>query len=107
MPELKCTVENCVHNKSTSCDLGIIDVGGGDKAIVKCETNCSSFVDYAMDNYTNSTKGATLNTEISCNASNCQYNEASSCQAGFVEVQGSNACQSEDTQCSSFSQQMY
>lgn len=28
MPELKCTVQTCVHNKQFLCDLDAIQVGG-------------------------------------------------------------------------------
>ncbi len=101
MPQLKCTVETCIHNKANFCDMGHIDISGG-VALSKCETACSSFKDYALDSYTNSFKGASATADIACGACNCQYNEASTCQAGYVEVQGSNACQSTDTECASF-----
>ena len=101
MPELKCTVETCVHNKCCCCDKGSIDVDGS-AAKVKSDTCCNSFADSAMSNYTNSAKAATLNSQIHCTATNCQYNSNCECQAGTVEVQGSNACQCCDTECASF-----
>ncbi len=101
MPELKCTVETCIHNKYCCCDKGSIDVDGS-AAKSKSETCCSSFADSAMSNYSNSAKAASLTSQIHCNASNCQYNKGGECEAGCVEVQGSNACQCGDTECASF-----
>lgn len=101
MPELKCTVETCVHNKACYCDMGHIDISGG-AALTKCETACSSFKDYAMNSYSNSSKGVSMSADITCEANNCMYNEGCTCQAGQVEVQGSNACQCGDTECASF-----
>lgn len=105
MPQLKCTVETCVHNRANYCDMGHIDISGG-LALTKCETACSSFKDYALNSYNNSNKGTSMLVDISCEACNCQYNEVGNCQAGYVEVQGSNACQSVDTECASFIQEM-
>lgn len=102
MPELKCTVETCIHNKQQYCDKNYIEVNGGDVAKYKGDTSCASFKDYALDNYSNSTKGATLMSDISCDATTCMYNTNSMCAAGVVEVQGSNACHSGDTECASF-----
>lgn len=107
MPDLKCSVETCVHNKEFCCDRGHIDVIGGTEVNQKSETSCLTFKDYAMDNYTNSTKGATLSAEIDCDVTNCMFNLGNCCDAGYVEVQGSNACHSQDTQCASFVEKTY
>ncbi len=105
MPELKCTVETCVHNKYHCCDKGSIDVSGAD-AQNKSQTCCNSFADSASSGYSNSAKAASLTSDICCNVTNCQYNESNCCQAGCVEVQGSNAVQCNDTECSSFCARM-
>ena len=42
MPELKCTVQTCVHNKQFLCDLDAIQVGGSDAKHPR-ETCCDSF----------------------------------------------------------------
>ena len=42
MPELRCTVQTCVHNKDFYCDLKKINVGGSD-AKRPDETCCDSF----------------------------------------------------------------
>lgn len=101
MPELKCTVETCVHNRTNFCDRGHIDITGG-LALAKCETACSSFKDYSLHSYSNSNKGASISADITCEASNCQHNTDCNCQAECVDVQGSNACQCDDTECGSF-----
>lgn len=107
MPELKCTVETCIHNKQSCCDMNHIEVIGCNKVDNKADTSCSSFRDYAVDSYSNSVKGATLLSDISCDVKNCLYNVTDMCQAGVVEVQGSNACHSGDTECSSFVEKQY
>ena len=42
MPDLKCTVQTCVHNYKFLCDLDKIQVGG-DTAKTAQETCCDSF----------------------------------------------------------------
>ena len=42
MPELKCTVQTCTHNKNFYCDLDSIVVGGS-SAKRSEETCCDSF----------------------------------------------------------------
>ena len=42
MPELKCTVQTCMHNKDFYCDLNAITVGGK-SARKAAETSCDSF----------------------------------------------------------------
>ena len=42
MPELRCTVQTCVHNQDFYCDLKKINVGGSDVKRAE-ETCCDSF----------------------------------------------------------------
>ena len=42
MPELKCTVQTCVHNKQFLCDLDTIQVGGNSAKHAQ-DTCCDSF----------------------------------------------------------------
>ena len=50
MPELKCTVQTCVHNKQYYCDLDHIQVGG-EHAKRADETCCDSFEDIQQCNW--------------------------------------------------------
>lgn len=54
MPELKCTVQTCVHNKQYYCDLDRIQVGGS-HAKRADETCCDSFEKRTGDTYSNVT----------------------------------------------------
>ena len=54
MPELKCTVQTCVHNKQYYCDLDHIQVGG-EHAKRADETCCDSFEERTGDTYSNVT----------------------------------------------------
>lgn len=101
MPELRCTVETCAHNKQCCCDKGDIHVDG-DRAQAKSETCCNSFQDYATTNYSNSCKSASCTSQIHCDAQTCKHNCDCVCHADNVEMQGSNACNCCDTECASF-----
>ena len=57
MPQLKCTVQTCVHNKQFLCDLDEITVGGESAKNPK-ETCCDSFQERKEGSYTNSMKEA-------------------------------------------------
>ena len=45
MPELKCTVQTCMHNKDFYCDLNAITVGGNSAKTAE-ETCCDSFEEW-------------------------------------------------------------
>lgn len=114
MPELKCTVQTCTHNKNFYCDLDGIVVGGSDAKRSE-ETCCDSFEE-RKENYSNSSMGSMSNmagnedvtgsasplSKIDCKAVECTYNEDCICHAGKISVEGSNACQCEQTECATF-----
>ena len=54
MPELKCTVQTCMHNKDFYCDLNAITVGGK-SARKAAETSCDSFEERKSGTYSNVT----------------------------------------------------
>lgn len=54
MPELRCTVQTCTHNKNFYCDLDGIVVGGN-SAKRADETCCDSFEERKGDSYSNVT----------------------------------------------------
>lgn len=101
MPELKCSVQTCVHNKQNYCDLDAIEVKGN-TAQTAGETSCASFVEKKGNEYSNSMKEATPTSNIDCQARECLYNNSCKCNAGKINVAGTDACQSEDTECATF-----
>lgn len=101
MPELKCTVQTCVHNKQFLCDLDKIQVGGN-HATSPTETCCDSFKERKGDTYSNISESASEITNIVCEARECMYNRGKECHAGKISVEGSNACKSEGTECATF-----
>lgn len=101
MPELKCTVQTCVHNKQFLCDLDKIQVGG-DRATTPGETCCDSFKERKSDSYSNISGSASGTTKIDCDARGCMYNKECECHAGKISVEGSNACKPESTECATF-----
>ena len=77
MPELKCTVQTCVHNQQYLCDLDKIQVGG-ENAKNPQETCCDSFQERKDGTYSNSLNSmheASDRSAIDCKATNCMYNE--------------------------------
>lgn len=110
MPELKCTVQTCVHNKKFLCDLDAIRVGG-DSAKNPQETCCDSFEERKTDSYSNeytnsysdvSQSMASDTSDIDCKAAECMYNNECKCHAGKISVEGSQAGKSEETECATF-----
>ena len=78
MPELRCTVQTCLHNKDFYCDLDGIRVGGN-QAKSSEETCCDSFEERKGDSYSNVTGNASPTSSIDCKATDCQYNDNCSC----------------------------
>lgn len=101
MPELRCDVHSCVHNKNMYCDLDKIEVGGRE-AKTSRDTSCNSFVERKEGSYSNSLREASAKTNIDCQATTCTYNEACKCHAGKIDVSGNDACKKDETCCSSF-----
>ncbi len=109
MPELKCTVQTCMHNKQFLCNLDSIQVGGN-SAKSSRETSCDSFQERKADGYSNSysnstgdvTGHASERSSIDCKATECTYNNNCACHAGKISVEGSNACHSDGTECATF-----
>ena len=101
MPELRCNVHSCVHNKNMYCALDQIEVGGREAKTSK-ETSCKSFAERKEGTYSNSMKEASAKTAIDCQATTCTYNESCKCQAGKIDVSGNDACKVDETCCSSF-----
>ena len=101
MPELRCDVHSCVHNKNMYCDLDKIEVGG-DSATTPRETSCNSFAERKEGTYSNSMQEATAKTNIDCRAVECTYNESCKCHAGKIDVSGNDASRVDETCCSTF-----
>ncbi len=101
MPELKCTVQTCLHNKNFYCALDSIVVGGK-QAKKAQETSCDSFEERKGNSYSNVTGEASAISNIDCKAEDCTYNKNCKCHAGKISVEGSNACHCDQTECATF-----
>lgn len=109
MPELKCTVQTCVHNKQFLCDLDKIQVGGS-SAKTAIETCCDSFQERKESGYSNNASQSSSDVTgmasdrscIDCKAEDCMYNCECECHAGKISVEGSNACDCKETECATF-----
>ena len=101
MPELKCTVQTCTHNKNFYCDLERIIVGGS-SAKRSEETCCDSFEERKGDFHSDVNGQASACSSIDCKATECMYNEQCHCHAGKISVEGGGACTCKDTECATF-----
>ena len=101
MPELKCTVQTCMHNKNYYCALDKIVVGG-DQAKKAHETCCDSFEEKKGSSCSNVAGEASPLSKIDCRAVECDYNKDCKCHAGKISVEGGNACRSDQTECATF-----
>lgn len=102
MPELKCGVVTCVHNKQNYCELDSIEVVGS-SAQVSEQTSCGSFVEKKGEQYSNAMSGtASPTSDIVCQAVECKYNDSHKCYAGKISVTGTDACKTEETECATF-----
>ncbi len=107
MPELKCTVQTCVHNNQYLCALDKIQVGG-ESAKNAQETCCDSFQERKEGGYTNSYSSSMSSgtasdmAQVECKARECMYNENCACHAGKISVEGGDACDCSGTECATF-----
>lgn len=101
MPELRCTVQTCLHNKDFYCDLNKITVGGSSAKNAE-ETCCDSFEERKSGTYSNVTGEASHTSKIDCKAVECMYNNNCECHAGKISVEGSQANVSDETECATF-----
>lgn len=101
MAELRCSVDNCVHNKSEYCCKGDILVGGK-HACCNDDTCCESFSETKSDRFTSSTGHPSSVISIDCEAVKCIYNSNYKCTANHVDIKGCGACDCAETACSTF-----
>jgi hypothetical protein len=76
----------------------------GPTADTKNDTCCNSFTQRG-ENYSNvvsRNSQAQPETDIQCDVINCSYNKDLKCAAASVDISGSTACTSRETQCSTF-----
>ena len=101
MAELKCGVVTCVHNNLNYCELDAIEVLGS-SAQTPEQTSCGSFVEKKGDSYSNDAREATPTSNIVCQACEFKYNDNKKCHAGKINVMGSDASRTEETECATF-----
>lgn len=102
MPELKCGVITCVHNKENYCELDAIEVVGNSAQVAE-QTSCGSFVERKGEQYGNTVNGTPSPTsDIACQAVECKYNNSCKCHAGKISVMGTNASRTDETECATF-----
>lgn len=100
MAHIVCTVSNCYYNKREGCTAPSLNVDG-EQADESRFTCCDTFIEQ-KPGVRSSLSEPKSNTQISCKATHCVYNEHEKCEAERVVVNGKNADHPEETCCSTF-----
>ena len=103
MSYLRCNARNCSNNQNELCIRERLRVDSA-TADTKNATCCNSFTQRG-ENYSNvvsRNSQAQPETDIQCDVINCSYNKDLKCAAASVDISGSTACTSRETQCSTF-----
>lgn len=105
MAELKCGAVNCTYNEEKYCCKGDIMVGGKHADRTE-DTCCESFAQKreGHDTYTSSLSHPSKTISIDCEAVKCIYNSNYKCVAEHVDIAGSGAKISGETECSTFTE---
>ena len=101
MPKISCTAHSCVYNTSNCCSLSDVKVGGSG-AKKACDTRCDSFMERTSGAQNSIATSACSFTDIDCAAKKCMYNKDGFCSASAVNVSGTGACCSDQTECETF-----
>ena len=102
MTGLGCNVMSCVHNDNDNklCCLSSIQVQGN--SACNCDDTCCGSYEEAKSKATNASKNPNNFLNVTCEATNCVFNEDKKCSADQISISGvcaSNAC---ETVCASF-----
>lgn len=102
MNDLACGVKTCVYNERNECKKNSIKVDGS-MAKNSSSTYCSSFSSDKKDKVSSSCNcEPKRETDILCDVVNCRYNDDKKCSAKHVDVTGSHAAISSETECATF-----
>lgn len=105
MADLKCGAMNCTYNEEQCCCKGDIMVGGKNAECI-ADTCCESFAQRrcGQDTYTSSLSHPGRTIGIDCEAVKCIYNSNYKCVAEHVDIAGSGAIASRETECTTFTE---
>lgn len=101
MTVLDCNVVNCSYNTDNCCKRQDIQVEGA-KAKTPSETCCGSFAPRGCGCAANSTGEALKDTDVSCEACDCKFNDNRRCSAAHIGISGGHADTCRETECGSF-----
>ena len=103
MSELICSASNCINYEHGLCARPVIRIDG-DNAQRSRDTFCNSFSHRfpGAANQIFSDVFAEKSTDIKCSTEECAYNRENCCMADSVEISGSGASESGETECVTF-----
>ena len=101
MTKLQFSDTNFYYNVDRLCCKGDIMVEGTGATNAQ-GTCCASFRERRGDSARNAVLKPDANVDVDCHACNCVHNEDCKCQADYIGIRGSQACQCQDTECISF-----
>lgn len=101
MTYLDCSVTGCIYNDDRCCCKGSIEVEGRE-AQREDDTCCGSFKECREGCACNAIQEKAKETDVSCEAVRCVFNQNLKCSAEHIGIAGGNACTCQGTKCASF-----
>ena len=105
MPNLKCSCQECNHNKAQCCCLSSINVAGS--SVQNSEsTVCRDFTEKSSSGQNSSIHNVPkTNLTVGCGVTNCTYCSPDNlCEATSVSICNCNSCGSKSSECGTFKQ---
>jgi len=105
MTNLRCNVIHCEYNNDNHCCRHDIQVSGGREATSSVQTCCESFRERssnASNCASSHCRHPKTKLQIGCNAVSCRFNSAGICSAETVDISGTTARKTGDTECRTF-----
>ena len=102
MNDLACGVKSCAYNDCNCCKRDGIKVEGtmAERSSATC---CASFCECGSPRVTSACECEPKRvTNIICDAVKCRYNDDKNCTAKHVDVTGTHAMISSETECATF-----
>ena len=101
MTKLKCSAVKCMYNEDNQCCKSGMMVDGKE-AMKASATSCSDFRERTGSMKNKACCSTNDELKVECRASECEYNKNMMCSAKPIQIQGSNACTSKETECGTF-----
>ncbi|MBR3692660.1 MAG: DUF1540 domain-containing protein [Clostridia bacterium] len=97
MPRITCSAKSCAYNRDRTCGLPDVHVSGAE-ARRPAATSCA---DFCTDGRCVAPHPEAF-ARVACTAGECRHNGGGRCEAGAIDIGGSAAVCSGETECDTF-----